>query len=263
MIRVLNKQNYNLLRELVISDFKIRYQGSVLGYFWSLLKPLALFTILYIVFAKFFRFGETVPFFAAYLLLGIVLWTFFTEATNTALKIIVERGDLIRKVTIPKYILVFSATFSALINMILNLLVVGIFLVLSGAPIMLTLLLLPLVVAELYAFTLAVSFLLAALYVKFRDILYIWEVGLQGLFYATPIIYPLSIVPEQFQSLLLYNPIAQIIQDARYLSVTPETTTAWQVLGPKALIPLGVVVAAGFISSWYFKRQSRYFAEDL
>jgi ABC-2 type transport system permease protein len=129
---IFNRRNRILLRELVITDFKLRYQGSVLGYVWSLLKPLMLFAIMYVVFIHFLRFGNGIPHFAVALLLGIVMWTFFTEATNQGMQAIVGRGDLIRKINFPKYIIVISGTVSALINFLLNLVVIIIFMIFDG-----------------------------------------------------------------------------------------------------------------------------------
>lgn len=263
-MRFFNQRNYNLLRELVISDFKVRYQGRALGYLWSLLKPLALFTVLYIVFAHFFRLGEDVPYFAPYLLLGVVFWTFFSECTSKGLRSLVDNGDMIRKVSVPKYAIVMAGTVSALINLILNLGIFAIFLVWSGAPIMLTLLLLPIPIIQLYIVALAATFLLSALYVKYRDIEYIWDVVMQVLFYATPIIYPLSIVPAFMLPLVMINPLAQTIQDARYWSITPESLTTWEALSaPLSTVPVILTVVLVGLSVWYFKNQSKYFAENI
>jgi ABC-2 type transport system permease protein len=129
---ILSRRNRILLRELVVTDFKLRYQGSVLGYLWSLLKPLMLFAILYVVFVHFLRFGVGLDHFAVSLLLGIVLWSFFTEATSQGMQAIVGRGDLIRKINFPKYIIVISATISALINLLFNLVVVLVFMIIDG-----------------------------------------------------------------------------------------------------------------------------------
>ena len=128
---IFSKKNRALLSELVRTDFKLRYQGSFLGYTWSLLRPFLLFLILYIVFAKFLRFGRDIEFFPIYLLLGIVLWTFFTDMTNQSLTAIVGRGDLIRKIRIPRWIIVLSSSVSALINLFLNLIVVLVFMIFS------------------------------------------------------------------------------------------------------------------------------------
>src|SRR5690349_2541607 len=141
---ILSRRNRILLRELVITEFKLRYQGSVLGYLWSLLKPLMLFTILYFVFVRFLKFGEGIEHFEVSLLLGIVMWTFFTEATGQGMQAIVARGDLIRKINFPKYIIVISGTISALINLLLNLVVVLLFIIINGVDIKWSILLLPL-----------------------------------------------------------------------------------------------------------------------
>ena len=124
-----DKYGYSLilLRQLVISDFKLRYQGSALGYLWSLLRPLALFLTLYVIFVKFIGLGAGIPDYPVYLLLGVVLWNFFTEVTNGSIGSIVGKGDLLRKINFPKYVIVLSGSFSALINLFLNLLVVFIF----------------------------------------------------------------------------------------------------------------------------------------
>lgn len=261
---IFRKQNYHLVRELVRTDFKLRYQGSVLGYLWSLLRPLALFTILYLVFAKVFKLGGSIPHYPAYLLLGIVLWTYFLEATSIGLRSIVDKGDMIRKVKVPNYVIVLATSFSAFVNLLLNLIVVSIFLVVSGAQVSSLAVLFPLLLVELLIFSGAVSFILAALYVKFRDITHIWELLLQLMFYATPIIYPLSLVPRRFAKIVMLNPLAQIIQDSRFILVTPKTQTGWSVLGfPLALMPLVIIVATVMLATSYFKRESKTFAENV
>ena len=172
---IFSRRNKILLRELVVTDFKLRYQGSVLGYLWSVLRPLFLFAILYVVFEKFLRMGRDIEHFGVYLLLGIVLWTLFTEATNMGLQAIINRGDLIRKINFPKYIIVFASSLSALINLLINMVVVLIFCVINGVQFTpMALLIIPLIL-ELYIFSLAIAFFLSALNVKYRDVGYLWE----------------------------------------------------------------------------------------
>lgn len=265
---ILSRRNRILLRELVITDFKLRYQGSVLGYLWSLLKPLMLFAILYVVFVEFLRFGSDVEHFPVYLLLGIVLWTFFAEATSQGMSAIVGRGDVIRKINFPKYIIVISGTLSALINLFLNLLVVLVFILFNGVDISASVLLLPLNILELYVFSLAIAFWLSALFVKYRDIGHIWEVFLQGAFYATPILYPMSMVIERSETaakILLLNPVAQIIQDARYNLITHQTATTESLIDNPFIvaIPFVFVLASIVFASWYFKKSQKYFAEKV
>lgn len=265
---ITSRRNRILLRELIVTDFKLRYQGSALGFAWSLLKPLFLFAILYTVFGYFLRIGGDVPHFPVYLLLGIVLWTFFTEATNQGLGAIVRNRDLIRKINFPKYIIIFSNTISALINLGFNLLVVLLFVFLNGVDLHWHALLLPLVVIELYVFSLALAFFLSAAYVKFRDVGYLWEVLLQGAFYGTPILYPIGLVVginEFAAKVLMLNPMAQIIQDARYLLITPETITTHSIFDGYwyALIPFVLIAIIAICASIFFKRNSAKFAEDV
>jgi len=265
---IFSKKNRILLRELVVTDFKLRYQGSVLGYLWSLLKPLMLFAILYIVFAKILKLGKDVEHYPVYLLTGMVMWTFFTEATSQGMSAIVSSGGLIRKINFPKYIIVISGTISALINFLLNLVVVFIFMIINGVNLHWSLTLLPLVIIELYVFSLAIAFLLSAMYVKFRDMSHIWEIILQGAFYATPILYPVTTVigvSPLFAKLLLLNPMAQIIQDARYCLITHQSVTVTNLIDNPlvSILPYIFVVMLIFIASWYFKKNQKYFAENV
>jgi len=264
---IFSRRNRILLRELVITDFKLRYQGSILGYLWALLKPLFLFAILYVVFDRFLQLGRDIQHFPVYLLLGIVLWQFFTEATNNGLQAIIARGDLIRKINFPKYIIVISGTISSLINLLINLVVVVIFILINQVDLSWqSLLIIPLIL-ELYVFSLGLAFFLSALNVKFRDIGYLWEIFLQAAFYATPILFPLGMVVAQSElaaKLMLLNPVAQIIQDARYVLVTRDSITIYQLLGDiKVFIPFAIVVIVVLLAAYYFKKNSKTFAENI
>lgn len=266
---IFSRRNRILLRELVVTDFKLRYQGSVLGYLWSLLKPLFMFAILYIVFGNFLRVGDSVEHFSVYLLLGIVFWTFFTEATSQGLSSIVERGDLIRKINFPKYVIVVSGTLSALINLLLNLVIIAIFFVANGVEIKPSMLLFPIYVIELYIFALSLAFFLSAAFVKYRDISHIWEVILQGAFYATPILYPVGFVVKEAgewtAALLLLNPVAQIIQDARYVLVTHQSVRLSDLASSPfiQIVPFVVVLSFAVFASYYFKKNAGYFSENV
>lgn len=266
MKQYFSKKNRALLSELVRTDFKLRYQGSALGYAWSLLRPLLLFVILYVVFVRFLKLGAGVPHYPVYLLLGIVVWNFFVEMTTQSLGSIVGRGDLIRKIRIPRWIIVFSSSISALINLGLNLIVVAIFMAINHVDLYITIFLLPLILIEVYIFALGISLFLSAAYVKFRDLNYIWEVVLQAGFYLTPILYPLSTVNnETLQKIIFLNPMAQAIQDARYAIVTHTQPTIWSTFngGPYAYIPLVIVGTALVGGLLYFKSQANDFAENI
>lgn len=254
-----------LLKQLVKTDFKLRYQGSVLGYLWSLLRPLALFVILYIVFTKFLRIGEGIPHYPIYLLLGIVLWNYFVEVTSGSVSAIVGKGDLIRKINFPKYVIILAGSFAALINLVLNFLVIGVFMYINNVELRPVAVLLPFIIIELFVFSLALAFFLSAAFVRFRDVSYIWEVLIQGAFYATPILYPLTLVPVTASKLLLLNPMAQMIQDARYLLITPETQTIASVYGSRAmrLVPIATTIVFAILAALYFRNRSKFFAENV
>ncbi len=265
-MRYFTKQNRALISELVRTDFKLRYQGSILGYAWSLLRPLLLFLILYIVFVNFLKVGKGVPHFPVYLLLGIVIWNFFNEMTTQSITSIVSRGDLIRKIGIPKWIIIFSSSVSALISLVLNLVVVTIFIIINHVNLMSTLVWLPLVLVEVYVFALGISLLLSAAYVKYRDVNYIWEVIIQAGFYITPIIYPISRITNiKLQELIMINPMAQAIQDARYAVVTHDSTTVYQVFngGWYKFIPPIIILIVLIAGLQYFRKQSKFFAENI
>jgi ABC-2 type transport system permease protein len=258
-----------LLRQLVITDFKLRYQGSILGYLWSLFKPMMMFGVLFVVFTYIIPTGKDVPHFPAYLLLGIVIWTFFTEATTMGLGSIVGRGDLIRKVNISKLSIVISAILSAGVNLVINSIVLVVFMLLSGAEVNWMLMpYIPLLLIELILLALGLAFILSALYVKFRDFAPIWEIILQVLFYATPIIYPLTLAftaSPKIAEILSLNPLAQIMQDLREILITPVTLTTHEVLPPllSYVLPIAIVlflVTGGYL---YFKSRAKYFVEDL
>jgi ABC-2 type transport system permease protein len=263
---VFSKQNHALLSELVRTDFKLRYQGSVLGYAWSLLRPLLIFVILYVVFVKFLKLGNGVPHYPIYLLLGIVIWNFFSEMTVQSLGSIVGRGDLIRKIRIPRWIIVLSSSISATINLLLNMVVVAVFMVINHVGVNVSIVWLPLILIEIYLFALGISLFLSAAFVKFRDIGYIWEVTLQGGFYITPVLYPLSRITNlSLQKIILLNPMAQALQDARYSLVTHQTTTTHSVFqgGWYEFIPFVVVAVFLLAGLAYFRQQSKYFAENI
>ena len=265
---VLNKKNRVLLSELTKTDFKLRYQGSVLGYLWALLRPLMMFAILYIVFAKLLRFGGDIPHYPVYLLTGTTMWSFFTECTSQGIQAMVVRGDLIRKISFPKYIVVVSATLTAVINMLINLVVVIIFALINGVEPSWTWLLVPLSLVELYTLALGISFLLGAINVKYRDITSIWDVCIQALFYAVPIIYPITMVASTSTiaaKIILINPIAQAIQDIRHNLITHETITTWNYISNfwLQILPIIIIVLILIFAIIYFRKKSKYFAENV
>lgn len=267
MQKVINRYRYSviLLKQLVVTDFKLRYQGSVLGYLWTLLRPLLLFAVLYVVFTKFLRIGNSIEHYPVYLLLGIMLWNFFVEVTSGSVGSIVARGDLIRKLNFPRYTIVVAGSLSAVINLALNSIVLVVFMLFSGVDINSSVVFLPLILIELFVFALGFGFLLSALYVKYRDINYVWEVVIQAGFYGTPILYPLSLVPDKFGQILMMNPMAQIIQDARHMLITPQAETVSTVFSNPLWVgaPVLIVLTVFTGSALYFRKQSKHFAEEI
>lgn len=267
-LEVFNRRNRILLNELSKTDFKLRYQGSILGYLWAIIRPFLMFGTMYLVFAKFLRFGDEIPHYPVYLLVGTVLWNFFIECTNQGIQSLLIRSDLMRKIAFPKWIIVLSATTTALINLGINFVVIILFSFFSGIAPNLGWLLVPFLILELYLLSLGLALLLGSVNIKYRDVQSIWEVVVQALFYAVPIIYPIQIVAtySNFTAhLLMLNPIAQVIQDIRSLLVTDATLTSWEILPHFLLnfIPLllvGLVFIAGML---VFKRKSKYFAEEI
>lgn len=203
------------------------------------------------------------------MLLGIVLWTFFSEVTNNGLASIVSRGDVIRKINFPKYIIVISGSLSAVINLVINLIVVLILMLINGVALHMSMLILPLFIIELFILGLGIAFMLSSIYVKFRDIQYIWEILMQALFYGSVVIYPISTVINQndkIARILMLNPVAQVIQDSRHFVVNAVNPSVIEVLSNNAtsyIIP-GVLVFCVFIfGALLFKKKSPYFAENV
>lgn len=253
------QETLHLIRELAVTDFKLKYQGSVMSYLWSLIKPLSSFGVMYLVFVKFL--GTDIN--PVSLFLGIVLWSYFSDFTSSGLKSIVDRGDLIRKIYFPRAIIVIASSLSAFITLLLNLLAVIVFMVITGtvpsveAPLFLLLL------VELYALALGASLVLSALYVRFRDISHIWEVILQILFYSSGILYVLSAVPASFRGILALNPIVQIVQDARNVLTTIHVTSSADVLGWWAAVPYVIPFIALGLGILVFNAMSKHFAENV
>ena len=178
---------------------------------------------------------------------------------------VVSRGELLRKINFPKYTIVLSSAFSGLINLFFNMIVVFIFLLISKIEFDFHMLLILPLIIELFVFSLAVGFFLSTLYVRFRDINFIWEVLMQGAFYATPILYPLSRIPEKAAKVMMINPMAQIIQDMRYVLVTVDTQTIGEIYNSRLawLVPIGLTLGLMLVSGIIFKIQSKKFAERV
>lgn len=256
---------FGLIKAIALTDFKLRYQGSFLGYIWSLMKPVLMFGVLYFVFTSIFRVGGRIENYPVYLLLGIVFWEFFVETTNGAMDAIVSRGDLIRKIYFPRVVLIIARITTALLTFILNLLAVGVFMIIMKvSPININLVWFPFLIIELIFLVMGIAFFLNAFFVKFRDIGHIWDVVTRALFYATPILYPLNLVPTNFSKFIMLNPLAQIIQDARYILITEETLRASDALIWKYVwIPYVLPFIVFLVGIYVFEKSAAKFAEEI
>jgi ABC-2 type transport system permease protein len=258
---------FHLATTLAVTEFKLRFFGSVLGYLWQLMRPLLLFGVLYVVFTEFVKLGGAVEFYPVVLLTNIVLFTFFLEGTGGAVGSVVEREALVRKIQFPRMAIPVSVVLTASFNLGLNLLVVLIFALASGVTPRLSWLEAIPIVALLAILTSGMAMLLSALYVRFRDVRPIWDVVSQALFYATPVIYTIDSLNKAawIKHLIMANPLAAILEQMRHAVIDPNAPTAAAAIGGtvRLLVPLGfiaLVAAAGF---WYFNREAPRIAEDL
>ena len=260
------QSNITLTRELAVTSFKLKYAGSALGYMWSLMRPLMIFGMLYLVFALFLLRGRTASGenFPVELLVGIIAWTFFAEATSASVSAVVANGEVLRKALFPRWILVAASVLSAAMTLAVNLsLIVLLGLALHWYAVGWQTLLVPALLFELVVLCMGVGMLLASVFVYYRDVGYIWEILQLLLFYASAIIFPLSLVPGHLQWLIAINPIAQVVEDMRRALVSPAIPWSSSILGAKLAVPLASVVLALLIGVVVFQRLSRHFGERL
>jgi len=256
---LLRRKNYIFLTlVMAITDFKIKYDNSILGYFWSLLKPLLMFGTLYLVFSVFVRWE--VENYKLYLLLGIILWNFLSEVTLNSMVLLEGKASILKKIYFPRWIIVIASSLTSLLTLLLNIGVFFIFFVFSGAHFQSSSLYLIIYLAELYVFVVGLALLLCSLFPKFRDIHHIWEVFVQLGFWATPIIYPISIVPKKYHTLIFLNPAARIIQGCRQALIGPGSEF---LSFTNHIIIISVVVCLFAVGLGMFNRLSRSFAEEL
>jgi ABC-2 type transport system permease protein len=259
---------WHLTLTLAYTDWKLRFFGSALGYLWSLLRPLMLFGILYFVFSLIVRIGDEVDNYPVVLLVGVVLFAYFAEVTGDCVECVVQREQLVRKVSFPRMVVPLSVALANSFSLALNLVAVGVFVAVSGVEPHLTWLLLPIPLLLLVLLAAGTGMLLAALYVPFRDVRPIWEVAAQGLFYATPVFFPIQFVMDQGElltKLVMANPLAMIIVEARHLLLGSGTPSAADATGSHIFlaIPVTVLLLAATLGFVVFNRMAPRVAEDL
>ncbi len=257
----------NLTWLISSTDYKLTYFGSILGYVWSLVQPLLFFGVLYLVFAVLINFNKNAKDFPVLLLMNIVLFGFFQQATTTAVPSVVGRENLVRKMHFPRLVIPLSTVVTAAITLSLNLLVVMIFMVAYGVDPRVTWLLLPVLVLLLFVFTAGVAMLLSALYVRYRDVAPIWSVVSQALYFATPVFILIESVTQQHHWITryyLFNPLAAILQQARHWMIGGSPGPAHYMGGIAWLaVPLGIIAIVCALGFWVFDRESPRIAEEL
>jgi ABC-2 type transport system permease protein len=256
---------FDLVYLISVTDFKKTYFGTALGYLWTIARPLMLFGVLLAVFTQVFRLGSQVENYPVLLLFNIVLFGFFSEATNTAVGSIVGQEGIVRKTQFPRLAIPLAVVLTSGYNLGLNLVVVFIFILAFGIAPMWTWLLLPVVLLLLFVLTTAVAMILASLYPRFRDTSILWSVFSTALFYVTPVLYPLEVAPDTIHDLLLINPLAPLLETARVWVIDPNAPGPVEAAGGFThLLPaIAIYAATCVLAVWIFNREAPRIAEQL
>jgi len=246
----------NLIWTLAWGEFKQRYKNSILGYFWSLLEPLLMLVVLYVVFSNLMRIE--VEYYQIFLLLGIILWNFLSRATSMGLNAILGKPSMVQKIYFPREILVISSCITALLMSIFESLVFVIFMAYFQVPLSINLIYVPLIIVLLFLVSLGLSLALAALNIFYRDVQFIWAVILQAGFFATPILYPVTIFPEGLRDIFLLNPMAHIIISARDVIIYSTPVVAG------SLLYAGIMAVTSLLIGYIiFAHYEPRFAEEM
>lgn len=249
-----------LLYLIAATEFKRTYLGTVLGYLWSLCRPLLLFAVLLVVFTHLVRFAG-IPHYTVLLLMNVVLFGFFQEATTLAVGSVVSQEAIVRKTQFPRLVIPLAVVLTSCFNLGLNLVVTIVFLLGFGVAPMWTWLLLPVVLLALFLFTTAVAMILASLYPRFRDLGIIWSVLATALFYASPVIYPLQRLHGVLRTVIALNPLTPILELARRWMITPSAPITGGAL--RIAVPIAVYVGVCVFAVWIFNRRAPQIAEEL
>jgi len=256
---------WNLVFTLAVTDFKLKYYGSVLGYVWTLARPFLFFGVIYFVFTEIVGLDKNVPNYGVYILFALVLFQFFGEVTGNCLGSLVARESMLRKMRFPRLVIPLSVVLTALFNLGMTLIAVFIFAIASGVTPTWGWLELPVIIVLLTIFASGCGLVLSALFVRYRDVQPIWDVTSQVLFYASPILYVATMVPESYQRAYLANPISALLTEMRHAVVDPTARPVWDAIGgaERLLVPGGIVVAVFLLGLWVFTREAPRIAENL
>lgn len=241
-----------LLNELIARDIKTKYRRSVMGVFWTILNPLFMMIVLSVVFSNLFKFD--IENFPIYLLSGQLIFNFYSDATSQALGAIIVNGPLIKKIYVPKYMFVLSRVFSSSINLLASFTALIFVMLAMRVELHYTVLLAPIPLLFIVLFSLGIGLLLAAVTVKFRDIMHLYNVFVTALIYLTPVIYPMSILPEWLKKIVLLNPITNIVlmfRDIMLYNTVPSLSSALL-----AVVEVAAAMALGMYV--FYKRQDTF-----
>lgn len=259
------KRSLILAWTLALTDWKLRFYGSALGVIWTLARPFAFFAVIYFVFTDIIGLNKSVKNYGVYILLGMVLFQYFTEIASNSVMSLVQRENLLRKMYFPPLVIPMAVGITAALNLGMTLVAVFIFVLANGIFPEWSWLELPVIIVLLTVFALGVGMLLSSLYVRFRDVQPIWEVASQMLFYASPVLYVSTFVPKSYLILYLCNPIAALLTQTRRAIVDPDARSIVSLMGSgwRVLIPLGIIFGTFALGYWVFRRESPRIAENL
>jgi ABC-2 type transport system permease protein len=248
-----------------LTEYRLTYFGSVLGYLWALMRPLLLFGVLYTVFSQIVKFGGDIANYPVLLLFNIVLFSFFQDSSQRAVTAVVDSEAIVRKMHFPRLVIPLSTVMTGALNLLLSLIAVFVFILAYGVDPTWTWLLLPAILVPLIMLTSAIAMLVSSLYVRFRDVQPIWFVLSTILFYGSPVLYAIDTVPANAQRYMLFNPIAMLLEQARKWIVDPSARGCVEAIGgwKWAMVPLAIFIAVCVLGLWVFNREAPVIAERL
>jgi len=248
---------------LAVTDWKLRFYGSALGVLWTLVRPFAFFGVILFVFTEIAGLDKDVHHYAAYILLALVMFTFFGEVTGGCVQSLVARESLLRKMHFNPVVIPLSIAMTALLNLGTTFVAVLIFVFASGVVPDIGWLEIPVLVLALAMFSIGVGMLLSVLYVRYRDMQPIWEVVSQALFYASAVLYAATTVPEQYRKWILLNPLAAILTQMRQAIVDSGAPSLFYLIGWRSAVPIGLILGIFALGCWAFVREGPRVAENL